>query len=296
MPADPAFNVNALSDPFAGFAYVLNRGGSGYWAWEEDGGAGEVFPAGTPGPTSLERQLLMECVININAWYDDGDGTGIRFHGAGASWNRMDVGGDALVAPVGDAADALLAADPDIDYFTIEPAVELELSHYQLGCPTSYSYTGAPSPTNPPPDWPATSVRESPTMDDDAQVYYSGASTDPADQMDLAVLYGSDWWIDDHWGPDVIGSSSTYPLFAQLGSIAGLEAYLLRPAALTWTDQDASNTADRIFWERVDIPDVITHVTNWTGGHPILQAWIALRGWKLAAPVAAAAAPFICVL
>lgn len=298
MPSDPAFNFNALNDPTTGFAYFDLLGGSGYLA-VEDGGSGEVLPAGSTLPVAYEEQPMIACAwpgSDINAWYDP-DGMGVRWVHSGASWNTETDGLPPMVAPVGAAADTLLAAYPEIDYFTIEPFASIGLGLYATGCPAAFSFDGAPDPgINPPADLPPPSVRVSPQMQNRAQEYFAGASTADADLLDVAAnIYGS-WWIADHWGPDVTGDdvATSYPTYGSIGKIAGVEAYILRPTTLSWAGQDTSNTADRVFWERADIPDVITHQAHWYGGHPSVQASIAVRGWKLIPLAVATDAPVIC--
>lgn len=280
MPADPNFDPLVIeSNPGGGLPYFDNSaiGYPNIWAYD----AGAVVPAGTVEPATFTRQLLMECT---NPPYDINYYDGL-WHPTTAYWNAQDHGPDSFDASVADAADAALAAHPDITHFTIEPQGQFELHDYQNSCPSGASFYGAPSPpTNPDADSPMSSVSIAPEMLARAHEYADGAST-----LDIAVNYSSAWYVDDHWGPDVGAPYSiTYPTF---GDFSSVQAYLLRPTALTWDGQDPSNTANRIFWQRADIPAAITHTVNWRGGHPSMSTWISVRGWKF---YPAVTGPVIC--
>ena len=284
MPADPNFDALTLEqNPYDGTRPYFDNSAIGYpntWAYD----AGSVVPAGTVEPATFTRQRLMTCcwpAYDINYY----DGT---WHHTCADWNDADGGPDSFAALVGDAADAALAAHPDITHFTLEPQGGIELNAYQNSCPSAFSFDGAPvSPTNPPADDPAASVSQDPDMGGHEYASASGV-------LDVAVNYQDVWYVDDYWGPGVGAPyAATYPTFASIGVQNGAEAYLLRPTALTWVGQDPLNTANRIFWQRADIPDAITHTANWTGGHPTMTTWISVRGWKWY-PATAVARPVIC--
>lgn len=284
MPADPNFdNLAVESYNPDGYSYMDNSPVGFVNFWAHDGSS--VGPAGTVGPPTFTRQLLMECCwpeYDINYF----DGT---FHHTCAKWNALDSGPDSFDALVGDAADAALAAHPDIDYFTLEPQGAISLNDYQIACPSAYSFFGPPNPpTNPLADAPHSSVLLHPVIENRGHEYDSG-------DIEIAVNHSGVWYVDDHWGPDVGAPySDTFPTFAGLGTIHANEAYLLRPTALTWVAQDPSNTANRIFWERADIPDTIAHTINWHGGHPAMTTWISVRGWKLFAGTIEPTQPVIC--
>lgn len=66
--------------------------------------------------------------------------------------------------------------------------------------------------------------------------------------------------------------------------------YLLRPTALTWADQDPSNTANRMWWQASDfdsdsaISQTLLATISWAKYHGSGQAHIQVVGWKLVTP------------
>lgn len=265
---DPAFQPDTLGDVTqpAHFEWV---GSAQQDALEDTDG--NVDQQGTPIDCQYTSQIVPR-VYSTGTWY------------------MPLFAGVVETADVRTAMDAIIATQPTVEYFTLEPFTSLEASNALNACGDRDTavYGGAiPDPDVPPPSW--TQVQgEFGNGTDEPQRFEVDAAA-----VDIAVKLGSDWFVAPAWGAlatDYPGAPGVYlddgglalnSRWGQLGSSSGRPAYLLRDTAHTWLGQDAGNTANRIFWTTADVAGSATHYIAGQWGHLHGGVFMKIRGWVL---------------
>lgn len=229
------------------------------------------------------------------------------------------LGGDGYTLTYGGlraAIDAILASHPDVQFFTLEPNSNPDM-------PTSYQspHSGNPvdgylySPNYDPDTGGARNLLNRPTHGWDVEpntfinthfeldgatvdlgIGLPGRGENGAFLLDFFTAIGGTYEVDTITYAD--DPTNSYLAPHEAGAIGHLGfgseggwTYLLRPSALTWTDQDPSNTANRMYWQASDfasdsaISQSLLASISWAKYHGSGQADIQVTGWKLVTPV-----------
>lgn len=269
---DPDFDFGVMEDS-AQDAYFVWAGVS--VATENENGDSTV------GGVLFEQDAGVDCTIH---------GFGLSDPPRTVTFNMPLNGGRDTTASVRDAMDTILAAHPEVAYFTIEPQV-------QIGAFDAINACGDPADgflyeydrDHPPPAW--TRVQgEFGYGGEQPQTYQIDGTPVDIAVLSIGPAAAPSWFVDGSWGPASAtdgmttfddGGLGAGSRWGRLGTTSARDTFLLRASALTWSGQDPSNTANRVFWQTGDVVGDESHRITGQWGHVQGAMSIQVRGWVL---------------